>query len=107
MDKEPTQKLSPLRPQPPYPAPARKRRKPWSKKKRITISVVLLFFLLLGGIGAYAFYYIEANILLPLSHFIHPVRRGAGEPQLPSYDEGPITGHPWNILLLGSDNNQR
>ena len=111
MDNEPTRKLSPLHPQPSserfVPPRKQRQRKPWSKRKRIILSVVLLFFLLLGGLGAYAFYYIEANILIPISNFIHPVSRGKDEPAVPSYDEGPITGHAWNVLLLGSDNDQK
>ena len=108
MDKEPTQKLFPL---PPQPAQARfvppkqpRKLNPWSRRKRIILSIVLLFFLLLGGIGAFAFYYIDNNILIPISHFIHPVSRGQDEPPVANYDEGSITGHAWNILLLGSDN---
>jgi len=108
MDKEPTQKLLPLRPQPSQShfVPPKKPRKlkPWSRRRRIILSIVLLFFLLLGGVGAFAFYYIDNNVLIPISHFIHPVSRGQDEPPVSNYDEGSITGHAWNILLLGSDN---
>src|SRR6266699_2617268 len=108
MDKEPTQKLLPLRPQPSQAhfVPPKKPRKlkPWSRRRRIILSIVLLFFLLLGGVGAFAFYYIDNNVLIPISHFIHPVSRGQDEPPVSNYDEGSITGHAWNILLLGSDN---
>jgi polyisoprenyl-teichoic acid--peptidoglycan teichoic acid transferase len=83
--------------------PARPRRRV-SRKGRIILVSVLLFFLVVGGALAYGVYYIESNILIPVSHFIHPVSRSLDEPPVPTYDQSSIMGHAWNILLMGSDN---
>src|SRR5207244_8478626 len=39
-----------------------------------------------------------------LLNFLHPVSRGSNEPPP---DDSAITGRPWNILLLGSDNDNK
>src|SRR5207244_11687904 len=39
-----------------------------------------------------------------LLNFFHPVSRGNNEPPP---DDSAITGRPWNILLLGSDNDNK
>lgn len=53
---------------------------------------------------AFGYYYFDTMIQGPISAFIHPVSRGAGEPALnPALSDGSIQGQSWNILLLGSD----
>jgi polyisoprenyl-teichoic acid--peptidoglycan teichoic acid transferase len=79
-------------------------RRRMSRKRKIILWSVLIFFLLVGGGVAYGVYYIQGNILGPVSQFIHQVSRGKDEPPIPSYDESSITSHSWNILLMGSDN---
>ena len=86
----------------PVPPPRRPRRS--RSKGRIVLWAVLVFFLLVSGGLAFGAYYVQSNVLAPVSHFIHQVSRGKDEPPVPSYDESSITGHAWNILLLGSDN---
>ena len=87
------------------PVPPRKQpRRRMSKRARIILYILLIFFLLVGGGIAYGIYYFESNVAIPLSNFIRPVSRDKNEPPVPTYSEGSITGHPWNILLLGSDN---
>ncbi len=70
---------------------------------RVLLVILLLFLLAGGGALAFGYYYFQTNIQNPLQHFIHPVSRGAGEPQANASD-GSVTGRSWNILLLGSDN---
>ncbi|MGZ3618207.1 MAG: LCP family protein, partial [Ktedonobacteraceae bacterium] len=64
----------------------------------------LLFALLVGGALAYGYSYFESTIQAPLANFFHPVSRGNNEPA-PDYSA--ITGRPWNILLMGSDNDNK
>ncbi len=69
--------------------------------------ILLLSLLLCGGIAS-AYTYIQNNILAPLASFVHQVSRGSDEPQtLPAPDFGSISGRSWNILLLGSDNDNK
>lgn len=109
MDEQPTQELSHgLTPSSDISAlPTRKLRRRMSKRKRIVLWSVLLFFLIIGSTLAYGVYYFEANIAIPVSQFIRQVSRGKDEPPVPTYSESSITGHPWNILLMGSDNDAK
>ncbi len=108
MDEGPTQKLTASPPPvsgidfipPSGPKPRRR----MTRRGRIILWSVLLFLLLVGGVLAYGVYYFEANVAAPISKFIRQVSRGSDEPPVPTYDEGSITGHAWNILLMGSDN---
>lgn len=84
-------------------APMKPRRRK-SRKGRVILWSVLLFLLVVGGGVAYGIYYIESNVLIPASHFVHPVGRSQDEPPVPTYSESAITSHAWNILLMGSDN---
>src|SRR6266849_4331123 len=77
----------------------------YSKKMRIFIYALLLFIMLAGGVIAYSYSYFVNNIEDPLSKIFHPVSRSGDEPPPP--DDSAITGHPWNILLLGSDNDNK
>src|SRR6266849_11200833 len=77
----------------------------YSKKLRIFIYAFLLFIMLAGGVSAYSYSYFVNNIKDPLSKIFHPVSRSGDEPPPP--DDSAITGRPWNILLLGSDNDNK
>src|SRR6266849_432366 len=77
----------------------------YSKKTRIFIYTFLLFIMLAGGVIAYSYSYFVNNIKAPLSKIFHPVSRSGDEPPPP--DDSAITGRPWNILLLGSDNDNK
>jgi LCP family protein required for cell wall assembly len=70
---------------------------------------VLVVLMLLGGIASYAYYYFEANIQSFLSTTFRPVQRGTDEPQLDAAipSNSSVSGRVWNILLLGSDNDQK
>ena len=76
----------------------------YSRRMRTYIYILLLFALLVGGALAYGYSYFESTIQAPLLNFFHPVNRGNNEPP-PDYSA--ITGRPWNILLLGSDNDNK
>src|SRR5437868_4644009 len=80
-----------------------------SELYRTVIIVVLVLLVLCGGAAAYSYYYFEANIQKPLSTMIHPVQRAKEEPQLatPIPTDSAVSGRVWNILLLGSDNDQK
>ena len=76
----------------------------YSRRMRTFIYLFLLFALLVGGALAYGYSYFESTIQAPLANFFHPVSRGNNEPA-PDYSA--ITGRPWNILLMGSDNDNK
>ena len=74
--------------------------------------LALIFFgvLLMAGCGTLtAAYYIYNNAINgPLKAFMRPVSRDANEPssEQPG-DDSQVLGRAWNILLLGSDNDQK
>ncbi len=76
----------------------------YSKKMRIFIYTFLLFIMLAGGVIAYSYSYFVNNVEDPLSKIFHVVSRSGNEPPP---DDSAITGRPWNILLLGSDNDNK
>lgn len=76
----------------------------YSKKMRLFIYTFLLFFMLAGGVIAYSYSYFVNNIEDPLSKIFRVVTRNGNEPPP---DDSAITGRPWNILLLGSDNDNK
>jgi len=95
----------PLSDIPPGKLPPRKRTTSrYSRRMRTYMYVFLLFILLAAGVLAYGFSYFQSTIQAPLMNFFHPVGRGNDEPA-PDYSA--ITGRPWNILLLGSDNDNK
>lgn len=57
---------------------------------------LLLALVILGGLGASGWYFIETNVLGPLGQFFHPIGWGRS-----------IDGRAWNLLLLGSDNDSK
>jgi LCP family protein required for cell wall assembly len=76
----------------------------YSRRMRTFIYIFLLFTLLVFGVLAFGYSYFESTIQAPLLNFFHPVSRGNNEPPP---DDSAITGRPWNILLLGSDNDNK
>ena len=84
--------------------PSKRTASRYSRKMRTFIYLFLLFALLVGGALAYGYSYFESTIQAPLLNFFHPVSRGNNEPPP---DDSAITGRPWNILLLGSDNDNK
>ncbi len=92
---------------PPTPIKARKGRVSW---QRSILTICLLLLLLAGGGIAYGYYYFNSNIQAPLNKIYHSVSRGKDEPTTTSNatpDTGVITGRSWNILLLGSDDDEK
>jgi len=84
--------------------PSKRTASRYSRRMRTFIYIFLLFALLVGGALAYGYSYFESTIQAPLAKFFHPVSRGNNEPA-PDYSA--ITGRPWNILLMGSDNDNK
>jgi LCP family protein required for cell wall assembly len=84
--------------------PSKRTARRYSRRMRIFIYVFLLFIMVVGGGLAYGYSYFESTIQAPLLSLFHPVSRGNNEPP-PDYSA--ITGRPWNILLLGSDNDNK
>src|SRR5450755_131678 len=98
----------PTMPPPMLPKPPRKTRKRLPLKVRISLTVLLILLLLGGGTFAFGYYFYYTNVQAPLGKFIHPVSRGADEPNnntIPS--DSNVAGKVWNILLLGSDNDAK
>jgi len=96
-------------PPPPLTRSPKKTRRKKRRWLRVVAVVALALLVLLGSAAAYGYYYFETNIQKPLSTMIRPVQRGADEPQLdrPIPTDSAVTGRVWNILLLGSDNDQK
>jgi LCP family protein required for cell wall assembly len=69
---------------------------------------VLLAVIVLGSALGYGAYYFNSVIQQPLDSIIHPVSRLPGEKGVVPSDVGTnVTGRSWNILLLGSDNDNK
>src|SRR5437660_2484723 len=88
------------------PPSLKKKQKRRGSTRRVGLILFLLIGIALSGSLAYGYFY--SNIAKPLATFVHPVSRATDEPVLvgtPSYDT--IKGRSWNILLLGSDNDQK
>jgi LCP family protein required for cell wall assembly len=89
-------------------------RRAQNKRKKRPRAASSIIFTILGltalfscGVLSVGYYY-YSNIHQPLANFIRPVSRGTNEPAInatPAYDV--IKGRSWNILLLGSDNDQK
>ncbi|HTI14346.1 MAG TPA: LCP family protein [Dictyobacter sp.] len=90
-----------------------------SKPVRIILTVFVALFVLSGVASAAGYYYYETTIQKPLQTFIRPVSRGKNEPTpLPTATTSThttpglssfasIKGQSYNILLLGSDNDDK
>jgi polyisoprenyl-teichoic acid--peptidoglycan teichoic acid transferase len=85
--------------------PSKRTATSYSRRMRIFIFTFLLFTMVVGGVLAYGYSYFENNIQAPLQSIFHPVSRSSNEPPPP--DDSAISGRPWNILLLGSDNDNK
>ena len=116
MDAKPTPELiSPPASLPPVliPAPGKKTRtgrRRWPKWARVAVTIFLLLLVLVGGAAGIGYYYFATNIQQPLQKIIHPVKMGKVEQHLkvqPLPPDTAVTGRSWNILLLGSDNDQK
>ena len=83
--------------------PARKAPKR-SRRARIMLYVFLLLVLAVGGLLVYGYVYFENNVDKPVQQFIRPVSRSKGEPPV---NDSAISGRPWNILLMGSDDDNK
>lgn len=69
-----------------------------SRHRSPKLIALLLLLLLLGGSATYGIYSIKVNILEPLANFFH---------LLQGDNESDIYGRSWNLLLLGSDNDNK
>lgn len=88
----------------------RRGRRRWPKWVKVAVTIFLLLLVLGGGAAGYGYYYFVTNIQKPLQKIIHPVSLGKGEQHLkvqPLPPDTAVTGRSWNILLLGSDNDQK
>jgi polyisoprenyl-teichoic acid--peptidoglycan teichoic acid transferase len=104
----PPRQQPPTMPPPFPPRPPRKTRKRLPLKVRISLTILVILLLLGGGTFAVGYYFYYTNVQAPLGKFIHPVSRGADEPNnntIPS--DSNVAGKVWNILLLGSDNDAK
>ncbi len=115
-DVEPESALTPLPTSlPPVapPAPTKKtrwRKRRWPKWVKVVVTIFLVLLVLGGGAAGYGYYFYATNIQKPLQKIIHPVSLGKGEQHLkvqPLPPDTAVTGRSWNILLLGSDNDQK
>ncbi len=79
---------------------ARKRR----RGVRIVVYVFLLLLLVAGGFLVYGYIYFQNNINQPIQQFVRTVGCSKDEPPV---NDSAITGRPWNILLMGSDNDSK
>lgn len=110
---QPTQ-LNPAAPSPEQPATAAKaiHRKVLPKLVKILLIALAVLLVLGGGTASAAYYYYKTTIQKPLTKIIRPVARSKQEPTpLPtttvSGSSNLVTGKTWNVLLLGSDNDQK
>ncbi len=103
LSEAPTRPL-PVVPPPPQPGKGKKPLPLWIK---IVVTMLILFLLLGGGAAVYGYFYYE-NVQQSLTKFIHPVSPGKNEPfQKPIPTNSSVTGRVWNILLLGSDSDNK
>lgn len=81
------------------PAPGRLRRRRRSPRRScLVLAVLLLALFALSGLLVSGLYLTENTLLAPLARFFHPLN---GD------NDGSINGRAWNLLLLGSDNDQK
>ncbi|MEO8970234.1 MAG: LCP family protein [Ktedonobacteraceae bacterium] len=115
-DAKPEPALAPLPASlPPVAPPAtikktRRGRRRWPKWVKVVVTIFLILLVSGGGAAGYGYYFYATNIQKPLQKIIHPVSLGKGEQHLkvqPLPPDTAVTGRSWNILLLGSDNDQK
>ena len=75
----------------------------------IRLALIIFLTLLVAGCGTLtaAYYFYNTAIHGPLQAFMRPVSRDNNEPSSEVGDSSQIMGKPWNILLLGSDNDRK
>lgn len=76
--------------------PRRRRRR--RSRRALCLLTALLILFVLGGIALSGLYALETTVLAPLAQFFHPIK---GD------NAGTINGRAWNLLLLGSDNDNK
>lgn len=75
-----------------------RRRRRRMRRSCLLVLLMLLALVVFGGLFVSGLYFTETNVLAPLAKFFHPL---GGE------TDGSIDGRAWNMLLLGSDNDQK
>lgn len=68
------------------------------RRSCLILAVLLCALFTLSGLLVGGLYLTETNILAPLAKFFHPINGDTN---------GSINGRSWNLLLLGSDNDQK
>lgn len=87
----------------PNSTPSKRRKRQWHPTT-IALAMFALLLLVGGGTLSLVSYFYYTNIHQPLGGFVRPVARGQDEPVL---NAKPLQGQAWNILLLGSDNDNK
>ena len=82
----------------PPPLKRLQKRRRHARRSCLVLSLLLLALFALSGLLVTGLYLTETNILAPLVQFFHPI---GGD------TNGSINGRAWNLLLLGSDNDQK
>lgn len=77
-----------------------------NKGRKRRVRPTCLLHLLIIGRGVLGFAYVNATLLAPITKFMRLVSRGNDEPVLNGATSA-VTGHTWNILILGSDNDSK
>jgi polyisoprenyl-teichoic acid--peptidoglycan teichoic acid transferase len=73
---------------------------------RIALTIFAIFLAVTGAFFAIGYYY-YTKFSHPLASFIQPVSKGPGETGLNAASIDAIDGRSWNILLMGSDNDNK
>jgi LCP family protein required for cell wall assembly len=74
------------------------KRRRYARRSCLVLSLLLLALFTLSGLLITGLYLTETTILAPLAQFFHPINGDTN---------GSINGRAWNLLLLGSDNDQK
>ncbi len=102
--------VSPVPPPSPPAQKTQRSKRRWPKWAKVVVTIFLILLVLAGSAAGYGYYYFESNVQKPLQKIIHQVSRGKEEQHLkeqPLPPDTAVTGRSWNILLLGSDNDQK
>jgi LCP family protein required for cell wall assembly len=74
------------------------KRRRHARRSCLVLSLLLLALFTLSGLLIIGLYVTETSILAPLVQFFHPINGDS---------DGSLNGRAWNLLLLGSDNDQK
>lgn len=88
--------IKPLRDMPRVPGYTRLKRLRKKRRPHRRLFVILTLLFSIGCLLASVLYALEADVLSPLAQFFHPVGETSS-----------LDGRAWNLLLLGSDNDQK